>query len=295
MRTFLAALVLAVLSIVSSAAAQAQTRIFGSAYTGGAGAATLYSINPSTGAATAIGPIGFNRVGALDFSPGGVLYGVGFNGADSVLITINTGTGAGTLVGALGIGTATQDIAFRSDGTLFAYAGGTIYTINTSTGVATTVGNTGNFPDGNAIAFRGGTLFLGNTTGGTNGSLQTVNQTTGAVTLVVDFAYGAGFNTAANPRPGGMKFDPATRTLFAAIIEGNGGAGPFLLGIIDPVTGAVTDVGTTVTGLDGLAILPAPGAVPLLSGATFAALIAMMLAIAFAMMGRKEALPRHSA
>jgi hypothetical protein len=61
---------------------------YGAAFTGSGGAATLYSVS-STGTATVIGPIGFNRVGAMDVSSGGTLYGIGSNGSNaSVLITI---------------------------------------------------------------------------------------------------------------------------------------------------------------------------------------------------------------
>ena len=94
------------------------------ACSGPTGPATLYHISPTTGAATAIGPIGFARVGSLDFSPiAGKLYGVGSNGGSAVLITINPSTGAGTQVGPLGFiaGGGIYDIAFRPlDGRLFA-------------------------------------------------------------------------------------------------------------------------------------------------------------------------------
>src|SRR3954470_18994724 len=44
--------------------------IYGSAYIGG-GASTLYTIDPTTGLATAVGTgIGYDRVGAMDFDPG---------------------------------------------------------------------------------------------------------------------------------------------------------------------------------------------------------------------------------
>jgi hypothetical protein len=79
----------------------------------------------ANGAATPVGPIGFDNVGALDFAPNGTLFGVGYNGSDSILITINPATGAGTLIGSLGETQFTQDIAFRpSDGTLFAVCSG---------------------------------------------------------------------------------------------------------------------------------------------------------------------------
>jgi hypothetical protein len=54
---------------------------------------TLYSVNTSSGFATAIGPIGF-EVAAMDFAQG-TMYGFT---TDSRIITINTATGAGTVL-----------------------------------------------------------------------------------------------------------------------------------------------------------------------------------------------------
>src|SRR5689334_22330584 len=92
---------------------QGQT-IYGSAYTGFQGQASLYTINPTNGTATLVGPIGFPRVGAIAFSPSGTLYGV----ADPVdgppvLITINRTTGAGTEIGLLNGSEPVQDMSFR--------------------------------------------------------------------------------------------------------------------------------------------------------------------------------------
>ncbi|MFZ3321820.1 MAG: hypothetical protein WA190_05560 [Usitatibacter sp.] len=269
---------LAAVGLFFSLTANAAVTIYGSAYVGGGGASTLYSINPSTGAATVIGPIGFPQVGAMDLSPSGVLFGM----SPGTLITINRTTGVGTAVGPTGLGSF-QDLAFRSDGTLFGYSQGDIYTINTTTGAATLIGNTGGFPDGNAIAFNGPTLYLGNTNGGAQGSLQSVNTTTAAVTVVAPFSYGAGFTPANQDRPGGMKFDRTTGTLYAAVIEGSThpATGRFL-GIIDPTTGAVTDVGPTIAGLDAIALLSSPvGGVPTLSDELLLVLAALALCLGF--------------
>ena len=57
--------------------------IYGTAYSGPRSATTLYSISAATGAATAVGAVGFNQVGALAFAPNGALYGVGQNGAEN--------------------------------------------------------------------------------------------------------------------------------------------------------------------------------------------------------------------
>ena len=117
--------------------------IYGSAYMGPGGAASLYNINPNTGTATLIGPIGFSQVGAIDFSTSGILYGVGINPANGAqdLITIDPATGTGTAIGPTTLSANVQDIAFRnSDDTLFGYVTGDVYTFNITTGVATELG-----------------------------------------------------------------------------------------------------------------------------------------------------------
>jgi hypothetical protein len=273
------------LGFVGGAFAQVGT-LYGSAFIGAGGPATLYRIDKATAVATAVGPIGFNRVGALAMSPtSGVLYGIGFDGADSILIRINPASGVGALVGPLGAAASTQDMAFRSDGTLFAYVEGDIYTVNTVTGAATLVGGTGGFPDGNALAFQAGTLLLANTGGGGNGTLQSVNQATGAVTVIVPLAYGGGFTPANNPRAGGMKIDPLSGILFAGVIE-TGGAR--FLGRINTTTGAVTDVGATVAGLDAIAFaLPIPAMqIPTLSPLALVLMAAIMAAAGLYFMRR---------
>ena len=252
------------LVLLGAGAASAQT-IYGSAYSGSGGLATLYLISPTTGAATLIVPIGpsFPQVGALAFGPDGKLYGVGFTGETSVLLTINTTTGAGTLVGDTGISDHFQDIAFRpSDGTLFGYAAGNIYTINT-TGVATPVGPTGQvpppFPDGDALAFSAtNVLYTANEI-----TLDSINQSTGAAALVVALSYDPAFGVG-EARANGMKFDPSTGTLYASVVAGGsfhgGGSipGPWSLGTINISTGVVTPIGLTVAGLDAIAIQSTP-------------------------------------
>jgi hypothetical protein len=277
-RTNAETFVLASLLVAFSAEAQ---QIYGAAFTGPGTPATLYSINPTSGAATAIGLIGFTQVSGMDFSPTGQLFGVGVTGGVTTLIRIDLTTGAGTAIGPLGGGLGVaQDIAFRSDGTLFAYVAGDIYTINTTTGAATLVGNTGGFPDGNGIAFQGNTLYLANTGGTAPGTLWTVNTSTAALTPVATFTFGPGFTPASGDKTGAIKFDPASGRLFSAVIEGSGAGALRFLATIDVATGAVTDVGASVAGLDAIAILAAPassGPVPTLSDAAMLLLAALML------------------
>ncbi len=236
--------------------------IFGSAYIGG-GPATLYNIDPSTGAGTLIGAIGYNRVGGIDFDPiSGTLYGIGANPTTDAweLITINTTTGVGTAVGNTGFTFATQDLNFRSDGTLWTYSGGgNIYTINLMTGAATLVGfigGSGNPPgNGNALGFDGmDTLYRIS-----NADIYTISQTDGVATDT-----GTNVNypiDLLNPRANAMDYDASSGLFYASVIhsvERPGSlTGENFIAQIDITTGNVSNVHTTVEGLDGLAVMQA--------------------------------------
>jgi hypothetical protein len=226
--------------------------IYGAAFVGVNGPSTLYTISPTTGAATPVGSgIGFGEVSALAFAPNGTtLYGVGrtIPAGTYVLLTIDTNTGAGTQIGPTG-GVATfEDIAFRSDGVLFGYSQGSIWTINIATGAATMVGNQAQqFPTfGNALAFSpGGVLYTAN-----EANLLSINTATGVLTPVIALTYSASF-PAGLSRANGMKFHPVTGTLYASVVSG---ATAGSLGIIDVSTGNVSFIALTAAGMDALAI-----------------------------------------
>jgi len=95
----------------------------------------LYSINPSTGSATLIGPtgLGYGSWRGLSTNSGTLYFADGAN-----LYTLNTTTGAATLVGAFG-GSSEMGVLLTEGGILY---GGddinnTVDTINISTGAAT--------------------------------------------------------------------------------------------------------------------------------------------------------------
>ncbi len=99
---------------------------------------TLYSINRSTGVATAIGLTGFGQGGAYSLSTNSsTLYFT--QGSNSTLYTINTSTGASTAVGSLGGGEQMSALLFTG-GTLYGNDSqpgfNAISTINTTTGAA---------------------------------------------------------------------------------------------------------------------------------------------------------------
>lgn len=213
----------------------------------------FYRIDPSTGVATLVGPVGFNSISAMDFHPfTGVLYAAGHRVSDSrlVLITINTVTGAGTEVSPVGSGFVTehvQDMTFRnSDAKLFAYFGGSLITINTTTGGGSRIGQIDNFTSGNGLAFSPtDTLFHS-----TLGILSIIDQTTGGKTVITGLHYPAGFTFS---RVAAMKFQPGTSTLYGAVMTGNG----VYLCTINTSTGDVAAIGQTASRIDAIAWSPA--------------------------------------
>ena len=258
---------LCLLAIAAAAAGVTEAAtLYGSAYNGPDDLADLYTIDPSTGADTLVGPIKVQRVSAMDFGPDGRLYGVGErdDGTDTVvLIVIDTATGLGTEVGPLGIaaGRAVTDISFRpSDGRLYAHVMSPqeIATIDHATGVATILGP-GMGGGGNALAFsRNLSLYLVRTSSPTT-FIHTVNQTTGAPSAVGLPAVYAGFPPPAGLFvPNAMDAEPSSGVMYVSVSDssgggGGGGAGTEYLATLDPVSGVVRHIGLTVPGLDALA------------------------------------------
>ncbi len=274
--------------------------LYGAANIGPTGPSLLYSLDPSSGAPTLIGPIGFERVGGMRFNSAGVLFGAGSRqdissvteGGPSavetqVLITINPCTGAGTQIGNMGIEglgfSATTDISFRhSDGVLFSLVGGplTLGTLNTSTGHFTSVGPLGiGFPNGNGIAFSpNDTLYQAD-----NNVLNQLSPTNGVATLIVNLTYPTGVGS--NFRVNAMDFQPGTGILYGSVTGVDSGDNQEnFLATINTTTGVVTfftaPVGPAKTqevpgapaqtqlGLDAIAFSPRPPASIATTGGT---------------------------
>jgi hypothetical protein len=101
----------------------------------------LYIIDPTTAAATLVGPIAQLRR-ALVCSNSGQLYIFNFDGR---LYSVDKTTGAGTLIGGGNGGiTLVSDATFTNDGKLYATDyDGSIHEVDINTGIETPVGNTG--------------------------------------------------------------------------------------------------------------------------------------------------------
>jgi hypothetical protein len=127
--------------------------LFASSGFGGPNPGSLFRVNGATGAATLIGPTGFDAVPGLVFDLDRTLYGSaaapGSTNADT-LIRIDPATGAGTAVGAYGTGIAGMDALAVDPTTGILYGGGAfapgfpsganLFTIDRATGAATLLG-----------------------------------------------------------------------------------------------------------------------------------------------------------
>jgi DNA-binding beta-propeller fold protein YncE len=260
-----------------AARADAAPVLYGAAHSGSDGLSTFYSLDATTGAATAIGAIGFERVSGMDFHPTtGVLYATAerSDGSDvPVLITIDLATGAGTEVATLNGGTphsfgdAYADISFRSDGALYAYLEPSdgLGTLDVGTGALTELGFTGvGGCCGNGIAFSGSDVLLH----ANEVELSELNQSTAVASYLATLGFPAG---QVFPRVTALDFDPATGTLYAAVRRDFAN----YLATIDPLTGAVSSIGASVNGLDALAVfsVPEPGTLALLAVAALGRLL----------------------
>jgi PEP-CTERM motif len=237
--------------------------------TGGV-AGDLYNINSSTGAATLIGPLvdgTFNpyAVTGLAFdNVTGILYGSTSNNSatgNRELVAINPNTGAVTVIGAFGVGSGTMaDLTFdTTTATLYGTGSldGNLYSINLTTGVATAVGSSGisGAIQGVGVAANSAGQIFGAPTGA-NAPLVQYNKSTGAATN--------GPTLTGAPAPAGsisaMAFNSGG-TLYAVDIDNTVTSRPTDLVTINPVTGAVTNIGASVNFLDAI-VFYNPTAVP---------------------------------
>ena len=241
--------------------------LYGSTAAGGPG--ELYIINPATGAVVQdVGPLndafGVNYgVTGLAFNPfNGLLYGSTGNSVAATaarLITINPNTALVTVVGSFNAGPVSgsgtpatmADIAFDpTSASLFgvgSVGGPQLYSINLGTGQATVLGTTGlTSTTGGGLAVSTASIFYGTPTASRFG---TYNPGTGAYTDIanptkpVSGAYAA------------LAFDGS---VLYGLNLGSGAPPPTHLVTINLATGAVTDIGASVSSLDAIAFQPVP-------------------------------------
>jgi uncharacterized protein (TIGR03437 family) len=113
------------------------TGLYGLAGTGSQNVATLVSINPQTGAVTAIGPVGVIGNGQFSYARLSVGSSTLYMENNSNLYTINTTTGAATQVGTTASNSYLTSVLLFENGTYYDGAGSVIATINVTTGQIT--------------------------------------------------------------------------------------------------------------------------------------------------------------
>jgi hypothetical protein len=196
-------------------------------------ASVLYTIDPASASARAVGPAGIANVTDIAFH-GPTLYGVSFG----QLLRLDPWSGAGTTIGPTGF--STNGLAVASDGTL--YAGtttGELITIDPATGAGTAVGSFGGgLTSSGDLAFDAHDVLFGALDKGGTVVLARIDRATGAATVIgptgTATVYGLAF---------------ADSHLFGAT-----GAGE--LAHISVATGAATVVGTNGLTQWGMAARP---------------------------------------
>ncbi len=257
-------LAIATLSIASLFTASAAPILFAVSGSGNA-SSNLYTVDPTTGAATLVGATGFSHITGLAFNPvTGVLYGHVSNifGSPSAtdLVTINRTTGAAALVGSTD--NQVPDMTFSASGVLYAWSecltsGCTntddLYTINTSTGAATFVGESGINTSNTGLAFSPlGALYLKS-----GSQLYILDPLTGQ-SISLGATLDASTNNALAFSPGGVAYS-INRT-----------SGTTRLVSLNLTMGTVTDIGdmgvaaiAALVFVDDIAAVPEPSAVVL--------------------------------
>jgi hypothetical protein len=136
---------------------------------------TLYTINPTTGALSAVG-----NTPIVIFDMGSTTSGLFAVGTDMNLYSINPTTAAATLIGATGL--AYFNGLSTGSNTLYLTNGSTLYTVNTATGAATLVGSSSSGIFG-AEVVENGTLYAGSAT---PLALYSLNGSNGDGTFLTD-------------------------------------------------------------------------------------------------------------
>lgn len=227
----------------------------------------LYIINQATGAVVQdIGllndtsAVNYGMTGLAFHPTTGVLYGsthnlTGGNPATLArLVTINPSTAQVTVIGAFNLpivpgnpsrAPTMSDISFDSAGNLYGVGsiGAQLYSINTGTGQAAQIGSAGfDFTQGGGLSVSPAGVFYGTPQADKYG---TYNSTLGTFTNITNPVKPIGGSFGALAIDGGTLYGINKGAATAAHIV-----------TIVPATGAVTDIGATVTGLDGITFAP---------------------------------------
>lgn len=264
------------------------SRLFGATGSNGVDG-VLYSIDPSSGAATPIGPVTVGGLGVpitgLAVHPStGVLYAVtaASGNLPGMLLTISKTTGVATSIGSLGIvnkncgdsAGIVGDISFTAGGVLLGAGpcgtsnNGNLYTIDLSTGAATFVGaiNHGTTRTGFGLSFL--PLFRGPQQlfvfpEFVQSNMYQIDPANGAILHTIalsggidDDAINAATTDVTGTRLLGVMSDRSSSPTTNSLVS------------VDPATGVITTIGTLPGDMDSLAldaVTAPPVGAPLLS------------------------------
>ena len=258
----------------------------------------LHRVDLSSGQAIKVGEVRvgdaaapFADIEGLAMSPEGLLYGI--DDASKTLITIDTQTGRGFPVGGregnTGLPRTTNfdfGLTFDCSGELYASSDSrrSLYRIDRSTGSATLVGTDGGLgAQITGLTARHDGVYGIGSSGDEN--LYRIDTSSGRATLIGALGAGLEFTD------GGVDFDAAGQLWGVADMSGTSiGGAPSVLFRIDPITGAATRMGTTLTGVESLAITepvcsapdadPTPPAIPTLDRSGLGLLGALLALLA---------------
>lgn len=124
--------------------------LFGNETLSFGGGDTLYTIDTGSGAATAVGSIGFDDVFALGFSQTGRLFGI--DDSSDEFLAIDTTTALGTSIGSTGLGNSFDIASDPMTDIMYLVDSGrtSLFTVDTGTAAVSLVGPWG--PDASNIA-----------------------------------------------------------------------------------------------------------------------------------------------
>jgi uncharacterized protein (TIGR03437 family) len=235
------------------------TGLYGIAPTGSSSVETLFSINPETGAITAIGPIGAIPNGQGYYARLSVGSSTLYMEFNSNLYIVNTTTGAATQVGTTDSNDYLSSVPLFENGTYYAGTGSGIATINVTTGQITpgsTISGGPGSPVGLApdplpagtppVMLTANAYMLGTAAQGVENPFGVVDLNSGAFTLIGNMGSGgydglAVANGTLYTEQNGLLYSVNTTNANLTLIGG--------------VTGTpnLSTFGSTTTGLYGMA------------------------------------------
>ncbi|GJQ62421.1 MAG: hypothetical protein SCALA702_14740 [Melioribacteraceae bacterium] len=160
-------------------------------YFDGTSGGNLYTIDPNTGAMTAVGGSGVGINGIAYDGTTNTLFGIG----GGMLYEIDMATGVATTVGATGSASLMIGLACSGDGTLYTYSlDDELFMVDKNTGAVTLIGAIGfdaNYAQDMEFDLNTGTLYLAAYNNAGGGELRTADINTGATTLIGLFQGGS--------------------------------------------------------------------------------------------------------